>query len=275
MRIVTNKRKEVLTNSFDLSAFNQKLSTQWLGQDFHYYASMPSTNTYLKKLDAEEVEQGTVVLTDNQLKGRGQYERTWESHAEKNLTFSMVFKPQDTEGYHVLTMACALAVVEQLKEVGSEICTYIKWPNDVLLNDKKVAGLLTEAVFLGNKPDRLIIGIGLNVNQRTYPGELAGKATSIRLETGQKISREDFLAHLLQRIEYRFNLWHRKESDLLKQVNREINGYGQWVDLRVNGQIKDKSYKLLGVNECGRLVVLNRDGGLESFSYEQIRIVTD
>lgn len=264
-----------MSNSFDLSAFTKKLSTQWLGQDFHYHATLPSTNTYLKKLNADEVEQGTVVLTDNQVEGRGQYERTWESSAGQNLTFSMVFKPRETEGYHVLTMACALAVVEQLRSIGSEICAYIKWPNDVLLNDKKVAGLLTEAVFLGNKPDRLIIGIGLNVNQRTYPGELEDKATSIRLETGQKISREDFLARLLRRIEYKFSRWYRKESDLLKQVNREIDGYGQWVDLRVNGQIKDESYKLLGINECGRLVVLNREGGLESFSYEQIRVVTD
>lgn len=264
-----------MSNSFDESAFGKKLSTQWLGQDFHYYASLPSTNTYIKKLAAEEVRQGMVVLTDNQLKGRGQYDREWESQPGQNLTFSMVFKPQGTEGFHVLTMTCALALVEQLKAVDQKACAHIKWPNDVLLNDKKVAGLLTETVFLGNKLDRLVIGIGLNINQQVYHEDLTGKATSVRLETGKKISRELFLSKLLHRIEYKYHLWHRNQSDLLKKVNREIEGYGKWIGLRINGKKKDDPYKLLGVNESGRLVVLNKEGGLESFSYEQIRIITD
>lgn len=264
-----------MSDSFDVSIFNKKLTTQWLGQEFRYFASLPSTNTYVKRLDAEEVVQGTVVLTDNQLRGRAQYDRKWESQPGQNLTFSMVFKPRHNMGFHVLTMACALALIEQLKDVQSGACPYIKWPNDVLLNDKKVAGLLTETVFLGNKLDRLIIGIGLNVNQQTYHSDLVDKATSIRLETNRIISREDFLSRLLSRIEYKYHLWRRKQSDLLKQVNREIDGYGKWVDLTVNGKKKDDPCKLLGVNESGRLVVLNKEGGLESFSYEQIRVITD
>lgn len=251
------------------------MSTQWLGQEFRYFAAMPSTNTYVKELDAEEVMQGTVVLTDNQLRGRAQYNRKWESQPGQNLTFSMVFKPQNTEGFHVLTMACALALIEQLKDIEQETSARIKWPNDILLNNKKVAGLLTEAVYLGNAFDRLIIGIGLNVNQQIYPDQLAGKATSIRLETNRKISREDLLSCLLNRIEYKYQLWRRKQSDLLKQVNREIDGYGKWVDLTVDGKKMEERCKLLGINASGRLVVLNKEGGLESFSYEQIRVDTD
>lgn len=265
----------MLSNFFDVSVFNKNLTTQWLGQDFHYHAALSSTNTYVKKLDAEEVEQGTVVLADNQLSGRGQYDRKWKSEPGENLTFSMVFKPQFSEGFHVLTMACALALVEQLKDVEQEACAYIKWPNDVLFNDKKVAGLLTESVFLGNKLERLIIGIGLNVNQQTYHADLSDKATSIRLETGRRVSRENFLSCLLPRIEYKYNLWHRKKSGLLRKVNRKIEGYGKWIGLSVNGERKANPYKLLGVNESGRLVVLNKEGGLESFSYEQIRVITD
>ncbi len=265
----------MLSDSFDVSLFNKNLSTQWLGRDFHYHAALPSTNSYVKKLDAENVDHGTVVLTDNQRSGRGQYDRVWESEPGQNLTFSMAFKPGLAEGFHVLTMACALALVEQLREIEREACAFIKWPNDVLLNNKKVAGLLTEAVFLGNKLDRLVIGIGLNVNQETYRADLAGKATSIRLETGKKTSREYFLSCLLPRIEYKYDLWLRKTSGLLRRVNRKIEGYGKWIGLSVNGEEKANPYKLLGVNESGRLVVLNKEGGLESFSYEQIRVITD
>lgn len=261
--------------SFDVTAFQKKLSTRWLGQDFHYFASMPSTNTYAKKLDAEQVDEGGVIFTDHQTGGRGQYDRTWESNSGQNLTFSMIFRPRTTDGFHVLTMACALAVVEQMNDYSEHPCARIKWPNDVLLNDKKVAGLLTEAVFLGNKLEHLVIGIGLNVNQQSFHSDIADKATSIRLETEKRIPREALLSRLLARIEQKYQLWNRKQSDLLVQINRAINGYGRWVDLKIDGQLTDDPYKLLGVNEFGRLVVLNQEGGLESFSYEQIRVVTD
>lgn len=264
-----------MSTTFNLYDFENHLSTQWLGRDFKYFKSLPSTNTYIKKLDSDDVQPGMVILTDNQTRGRGQYDRSWASEPGQNLTFSMVFKPKTSNGFHTLTLACALALVEQVKSISSDLCIQIKWPNDVLVNGKKVAGLLTEAVFIGNKPARLVIGIGLNVNQPKYRAELAEKATSLRIEMERQLSREALLSELLSRIEHKYRLWHQKQAKLLIQINREINGYGQWVGLTVNGSMKPDSYKLLGINESGRLVLLNHEGGLESFSHEQIRIVTD
>lgn len=264
-----------MSTIFNQSDFDSQLSTQWLGHDFRYFPSLPSTNTYLKELDAESVKQGLVILTDNQTGGRAQYDRTWTTEPRQNLTFSMVFKPSASDGFHALTMACALALVEQLGTLSNENCVKIKWPNDVLLNNKKVAGMLTESVFLGNKPDRLIIGIGLNVNQQEYEGELADKATSLRIETDQPLSREKLLGELLTRIEHKYRLWHQKQTDLLIEINRKVDGYGQWVRLKINDTTKQDPYKLLGINETGRLLLLNDEGGIESFSHEQIRIVTD
>lgn len=217
-----------------------------------------------------------ICLTDKQTKGRGQYERNWESKPGKNLTFSLVFKPQITGRFHVLTMACALGIVEHLNEfVSDNPCACIKWPNDIILNDKKIAGLLTETVFSGNKLDRLVIGIGLNVNQEAFSAEVADTATSVFLERKEPVDRELLLSHLLSRIEYKYNLWHRKKRELLKTINRNIVGYGQWVGLKVNGKLKDEPFKLLGINEQGQLLMLNQDAEIESFSYEQIRLVTD
>src|SRR5699024_5092391 len=108
----------------------------------------------------------------------------------------------------------------------------IKWPNDVMLERKKVAGLLTEAVFNGNKLDRLVFGMGLNLNQRTFSSDLADKATSVFLATDETLNREDFLTELLARIEYKYNLWHRRQGDLLKTINRNIKGYGKWIGLK-------------------------------------------
>lgn len=216
-----------------------------------------------------------ICITDHQTRGRGQYERNWESNPGANLTFSMVFLPLSSERFHVLTLACALAVVEHLNELDGSAIASIKWPNDVLLNSKKTAGLLTETMFNGNKFDRLVLGVGLNVNQEKFPEALTDKATSVKKETGKYIEREQFLCDLISRIEYKYSLWQRQQPDLHKIINRNIRGYGQWVGLKVNGELKPDAYKLLGIDQQGQLLVLDHEGGIETFTYEQIRLVTD
>lgn len=264
-----------MSSLFDVSLFRNKLNTQWLGHSYCYFEELKSTNTYLKKLPPEEVKQGMICLTDNQLRGRGQYERNWQSEPAKNLTFSLIFLPPSTERFHVLTLACALAIVEHLNafEGGDAAC--IKWPNDVLLNGKKTAGLLTETMFNGNRFDRLVLGIGLNINQEKFPETLANKATSVKKEIGETVEREQFLSNLLSRIEHKYSLWQRQHQNLYIAINRNIRGYGQWVGLKVNGEMKPNTYKLLGIDETGQLLMLGHDGGIEKFTYEQIRLVTD
>jgi len=264
-----------LSSKFDETLYRKELATQWLGQRLCYFDELESTNTYLKKIPSEEVQQGLLCLTDHQTKGRGQYERRWESEQHANLTFSLAFLPTSAERFHVLTLACALALVKYLNEMLEAPCSCISWPNDVMLNDKKVAGFLTESVFSGNSFDRLVIGIGINVNQRQFSEELSDIATSICLEMDKPVGRESFLAGLLSRIERNYNLWHRHKFELLKSINRNIKGYGQWVGLMVDDELQEDTYKLLGIDEKGQLLMLNQDAGIESFSYEQIRLVTD
>ena len=264
-----------MNGTFDQSIFLQELDTQWLGHGIRYFEELPSTNTYLKQLSASEVEHGLLCLTDHQTEGRGQYERKWETEKGQNLTFSIVFTPADTGRFHVLTLACALAMVEKLNEFLSASCAAIKWPNDIILNDKKTAGILTETVFSGNKFDRLIIGIGLNINQEKFSVELEEVATSVSREKGQNVNHEQFLADLLNRIEYKYTQWEQRQSSLIKTINRNIIGYGQWLGLKIDNKLQDEVYKLLGIDENGALLMLNKDGGIDSFSYEQIQLVTN
>ncbi|NGP89782.1 biotin--[acetyl-CoA-carboxylase] ligase [Fodinibius halophilus] len=264
-----------MSTQFDTSAFQQKLTTQWIGQSLTYFEELESTNSYVKSLPADKIDHGMLCVTDNQTQGRGQYEREWESESGQNLTFSLVFKPQARERFHVLTLACALAIVDQLQEIFNDPQVCIKWPNDVLLNGKKVAGLLTETMFAGNKLDRLVIGIGMNVNQTSFSPGISSEATSVQLKKGHSVEREPLLSNLLRRIEYKYNLWQRQHRALIKGINRNIVGYGQWVGLKVNGELKKNTFKMLGINEKGQLLMLNQDGGIESFSYEQIRLITD
>lgn len=239
-----------------------------------YFQELPSTNSYLKALPAEEITHGQLCLTDHQTKGRGQYERSWQSDARQNLTFTLLFCPSKAERFHVLTLACARAAVAQIeKQTGCP--SFIKWPNDILINDKKVAGLLTEAVFNGNKPERLLVGIGLNVNQTAFAETLKGNAVSLKTESGRNIDRERFLSELLTRIEFEYTRWHKQNDELLKWINQKIIGYGEWVGLRVNGNDYGEKFKMLGVEPTGKLAVIDGEGGIKTFAHEQIRVIAD
>lgn len=259
---------------FNVDRYKGALHTQWLGYEVLYFEELESTNSYLKQADADQIYHGTVCLTDHQTKGRGQYERNWVSSPGKNLTFTIAFMPSRAERLHVLTLACARAAVE-LIENRSDDQAFIKWPNDIVMNGKKVAGILTETVFSGNNLDRVLVGIGFNVNQKKFGKSLKESATSLRLETGSDFDREQLLADYMGLIEYYYRQWHRNETELLKSINQKIIGYGEWIALSVNGDDYSDKYKLLGVNERGELAVINKESEVETFSYEQIRLITD
>ncbi len=259
---------------FDLKKFNKRLTTRWLGQSVKFFEELDSTNSYLKNLASDEISHGLLCLTDYQTEGRGQYEKNWESKPGRNLTFTLLFKPMVIGRYHVLTLACAMAVVEQVEEsTGLDAC--IKWPNDVYIGDKKAGGLLTETTFSGNKLDRLLIGIGLNINQDEFSDTLGDKATSLKLSADREVDREVFLAELLGRIEHEYRRWLKQDIQQLKQINQKLLGYGNWVRLSIDGNVSDEKAKFIGVNGRGELVMLKEDASLERYSYEQIRIIAD
>lgn len=260
---------------FDKDAFYNELTTSWLGQDFIYVEKLDSTNSYLRKADSDKVEHGTICLTDHQTAGRGRYDRTWVANPSENLTCTLAFKPYRAEGLHVLTLACALAIAEMVDQ-WLEVETDIKWPNDVVCEGQKLAGILTESVFSGNEIDRVLVGIGLNVNQERFPSSIDHKATSMsRLAEGKSFDRETVLAGILQRIEHFYGQWKRFDVNLLKTINQRIIGYGKWISLYVGDQLFDGTCKFLGINEDGALVVLTSNDEIKTFSYEQVHIATD
>lgn len=217
---------------------------------------------------------GSLILTDHQTAGKGQHQRTWDAEPGKNLTFSIIFEPQKGDRLSILTLACALAVCEYIYENLQETA-WLKWPNDVLVRGKKVSGLLTETVFKGDKLERLVIGIGININQRTFEHELENIATSFSLLDENTHQRELVLASLLTRIEYFYRLWSSQNSELIKRINKKLIGYGKWIRLEIEGQELEGEFKLLGINEKGHLVVLNKELEVNTFSYEQVRVRFD
>jgi len=164
-----------------------------------FFEKLDSTNTY-SKLNLDSLSDKTVVSTKVQTAGHGRFERSWVDLGTENIYMSIVLKPSDkfSETYSNLTQYLSIVLSEQLEELG--LSPQIKWPNDVLLNGKKVCGILAEAVFKGEKLRGIILGIGVNLNVKAeLLSQIDRPATSVNLELGQDVDKPEFMDKLLSR----------------------------------------------------------------------------
>ena len=137
-----------------------------MGQSLLFFEELDSTNTYLKQLPRDEISHGMLCITDNQTRGRGQYEKKWETQPGKNLTFTIALTPNENNRFHIITLAFARCITEELEELtGLDTC--IKWPNDILVSGKKLAGILLDVAGESNGPCHVVIGIGMNYRMAT------------------------------------------------------------------------------------------------------------
>ena len=186
------------------SAVEPLLTTRWLGRRYHYLEETGSTNTVAGDLARQGTAEGTVVVAEAQTRGRGRLGRAWVSPAHQNLYLSLILRPHlPSEHISQLSLMAGVAACETVREWCPAT---IKWPNDILIEGRKVAGILAE--LEGEGAARFVVlGIGVNLNSEraAFPAELHGKATSIRIETGVAVDRPRFLARLLGRLEARYD----------------------------------------------------------------------
>ena len=200
------------------------LSTHHLGQTIHFHESLPSTNTLAFQLAADGAEHGEVVITEQQTAGKGRRGRTWVSPAGKNLYFSAILRPElPPQRASELTLVAAVALAEELREAGAD--AQIKWPNDVLVEGRKVAGILTE---LSAEPDQVhfvVLGVGVNLNTgpEDWPAELADTATSLARVTDERVHRALFTASLWNRLEEWLDLHHEVGFEPVRERWKELS----------------------------------------------------
>ncbi len=181
---------------FNIEEFDIKLDTEFLGRNFIYCDEVDSTNSVL--LTSKDFNQnGTVLLAEYQSKGRGRKEREWVSNSGQNLTFSILLKENLNENtINLINFGASLAVAQAIENLF-QLDVELKWPNDVLVGKKKIAGILLESTSKGNKINKVVVGIGVNVNQPNFPGKYEIQPTSIRREFKLPVSREKLLSELL------------------------------------------------------------------------------
>ena len=186
------------------------MQTKWAGRNLRCFAQIESTNLTAGMLGGEGAPNGTLVTADKQTGGRGRRGRTWESPAGKNLYFSLLLKPDlSLEKASMLTLLMAVSVARAVEETGKK-CAGIKWPNDILIHGKKVCGILTELKVENARIGHVIIGVGINVKDQEFEGELVEKASTLERECGVNIDRALLLAKIMNYFEKDMELFLEK-----------------------------------------------------------------
>lgn len=193
-----------------VASIKKGLTTAFIGRRVIYYHSIGSTNDVAKELASQGAPEGTLVIADEQTAGKGRLGRRWLAPPGTSLLMSLLFRPPFLTPYQAqrLTMICSLAVVEAIETVTG-LAAAVKWPNDIVVQDRKAGGILTELGATGERLDYAVVGLGINVNLDLgvveAMGELAATATSLSQELGREVSRLALLWRILENVERRYH----------------------------------------------------------------------
>ena len=243
--------------------------------DVHYFSTVSSTNHAARDLGRAGEPDGTVVVADEQTEGRGRRHRRWVSPAGTGLYVSLLLRPEfpAAETGSAVQLVAGIATAETLNEFLPNK-PVLRWPNDCFVLDSKIAGVLVEAETTGRGFDFLVCGIGVNVNQEVanFPAALRGRATSMKLQLGHRVSRLDVLATLLDTFDSWETAWREYGMDPIRE---------RWLELSpesVAGSVSVQTETGLiegvanGLTDAGHLIVGTDDGTHEISVGEVIRL---
>ncbi len=248
----------------DLTEHNLKaaLRRKKIGEPVYFFPATDSTNAQAFRLAEAGASEGTVVIADTQTEGRGRMKRTWFAPPALNLYASIILKPSfDAALSSPLTIMAGVAVAELL----SSYCprgVRLKWPNDVLINNRKVSGILTEIKTFGKEVEFVVLGIGININMKRDDCDPSFEliATSLKEETGRDVSRLDLAVRLFDKVGKYYQLLCRGGMAAIRELWIEYAQLlGKYVEVTFGGEVCGGV--VAGMDEMGALTITADDGG--------------
>jgi BirA family biotin operon repressor/biotin-[acetyl-CoA-carboxylase] ligase len=241
--------------SFDIGRVRRALP----GRRIEFFETLPSTQPVAVKLAEEGASAGTAVLADEQTAGIGRAGHSWHSEAGAGLYVSLIlYPPLEPATRPILTLALGLAAAEAIARVAGIRCD-LRWPNDLMCGDRKLAGILVQIAG-----DAAVAGIGINVGHETFPGEIAGLATSIQIETGDRYSREDLLIELLKSADaYAKMLAEAGKAAIIGAFTR-VSSYARGKRVYVDMGDREIAGVTAGLDDYGFLRVRKPNGDVET-----------
>lgn len=243
-----------------------------IGSNVIHFKELASTNSYASLLTGKEsVGEGTVISAGYQTGGRGQAGNSWESEKNKNIIISIILYPSvvSPSDQFLISMIISLGICDFLnKHTGG---VKIKWPNDIYVNDDKIAGILIENSIIGNEIEHTIAGIGLNINQKKFLSG-APNPVSMCILTGIEYDLGDCLELLLADLDVRYKqllsgLHENIRTDYISMLYR----YNEWHCFKSEGEFIFG--RIVTINSYGQLLIEDREGKIKSFSFKEVEFM--
>jgi len=249
------------------------LQTEIVGRRVLFYPSVGSTNVIVRTMAAREADEGLVILADEQTAGRGRRGRRWHAPAGSSILMSVLFRPNlPASRANLLTMVMSLAALDGIAE-STGLRAGLKWPNDVVIGDLKVGGILTESSFIGDRLDYVVVGLGLNVNfDPAQFADIPPTATSLMISLGEPVDRPALVCAILTATDRRYRALKAGHSPY-EEWSQHLTTVGRRVRVAVPGGIMEGIAE--GVNQQGCLLVRRADGSLAEIAAGDVVTLRD
>lgn len=245
------------------------LDTEFIGKNIIHFDTIDSTNDYAKHIAVDE-KDGTIIISEEQTKGKGRLGRQWHSKASEGIWMSIILKPEITP-YKApfITLVAGASIVKALNKLG--VNASIKWPNDIIVNDKKICGILTELSAEIERVNYVVLGMGINVKTMEFDSEICDVATSLYKE-GYEVSRVDIVKNILTEFEvlyldYVVNKSKKKTLDICRVYSAII---GKKIYIISDGE--RELVKCLDLNEEGNLIIETEQGLVKEMMSGEVSI---
>ena len=263
--------EEIVTGSiYNETTIADQIHTKWAGKTVHFARKTDSTNLWIKRLAKEGAPEGTLALAEFQSAGRGRLGRSWEVPEGTSVMMSILLRPKFEPQYApTLTLVMGMAVAKAVKSLGFDVS--IKWPNDVVVSHKKICGILTEMGVRDGKIDYAVIGVGINVNIREFPEEMADKATSLYLESGREFDRSQIPGLVMEAFEKYYEKFAATcdLSGLKEEYESILANYNQPVRVLAKEPYEGVAR---GITDGGELLVEKTDGTIVAVSAGEVSV---
>ena len=263
--------EEIVTDGiYNETTIADQIHTKWAGKTVHFARETDSTNLWIKRLAKEGASEGTLALAEFQSAGRGRLGRSWEVPEGTSVMMSILLRPKFEPQYApTLTLVMGMAVAKAVKNLGFDVS--IKWPNDVVVSHKKICGILTEMGVRDGKIDYAVIGVGINVNIREFPEEMADKATSLYLESGKEFDRSQIPGLVMEAFEEYYEKFAAAcdLSGLKEEYESILANYNQPVRVLAKEPYEGVAR---GITDGGELLVEKTDGTIVAVSAGEVSV---